>query len=391
MSAFAASTEASVAKIGANTDAATQSGSSGQDAATQEKPFQVGLDKGLGDIVVRVKRKRMAEDEAPNVLLLPQKKSRRGQSLEAVLAQMSMTNEKQAAAQGSSQSPDEDKLVLVCSLADHDKKEPGKRGLDCLDEDTEEQAEKLATPLKRPRRTVDVERAQSGELVRRVASSAPNAQMDFAIWHGMTSGDMVVLQGLLLDPLCDVNYQRHVDGVTALMAAASHCDLAFVDDLLKRGADIAIEDTSGFDASAHAGFNVNAKSQELVQQVLTLLAQSTYVYDTYVVSGLVPLRDIHTAQAPSAVWTDNGMPTAWHDAPIVNFELDVDALLGEDDLVVETERDSVNESDLENEDDENYKYNDYPDEEDEDEDDDDFGETASEDSDDKFGGGRGRY
>ncbi len=89
------------------------------------------------------------------------------------------------------------------------------------------------------------------------------------------------------------------------------------------------------------------------------------------ISGAHKLNETHE----NVVWTQSGIVTAWSDAPIANFELDVDALLA-DQLQHDADRESVNDSDYDNEDDENYRYNDYPDEE-ADEDSDEEGGIAS--------------
>ena len=134
--------------------------------------------------------------------------------------------------------------------------------------------------------------------------------------------------------------------------------------MLKQGADVSLEDKDGFSAIDRVGFSLDNPPFELVASTIELLKNSEFVFDTYIISDEMEINDKvkqptvgekAVAQAgisgahktnethENVVWTQSGIVTAWSDAPIANFELDVDALLA-DELQHDADRESVNDA-----------------------------------------------
>jgi hypothetical protein len=338
------------------------------------------LEAQLSSVLVRVKRKRAELGEAPGVLLVPHKAPRASahETLAGALARLVVSGDGAAGAPRQEQQVPKRRALLVCKLVRDEGEEEagaeegssalgGKRRLEDAGGDA------LDRSLKR--RVVELEVSAQGTYSQRATGPAQHdEQADFAIWHAVQTGQTQPLRALVeTGMLADVNYARRADGVTALMAACSYLDLELISELLERGADVSLEDHAGFDARARIGFSLDDPARDRVLAAVQLLDGADFVYDHYRVKERVEVSAggadgagaaaaSAAAAVPGEVWARKGAPTAWQDAPLADFELDLD-FLG-DELVLDAVDgdDEVPDSDRENENDENYLYNDYPDE-----------------------------
>jgi hypothetical protein len=353
------------------------------------------IEERLSSVLVRVKRKRADVGEAPGVLLVPHKVPRASarETLAGALARLGVSGEGAAAKPRQDEQAAPRRALLVCELVRDEGEEEaaaedaeaaesslapgggcgsggGKRGREGAGEDARDQT------LKR-RRVVELEVSAQGTYSQRTTGPARHdEQADFAIWHAVQTGQTQPLRMLVeTGMLADVNYARRADGVTALMAACSYLDLELISELLERGADVSLEDHAGFDARARIGFSLDDPDRDRLLAAVQLLDGADYVYDHYRVKQRVEVSGCAgagagtdsgtaatTAAVSSDVWTLKGALTAWQDAPLADFELDLDLLSNELVLDAVDDDDEVRDSDRENENDENYMYNDYPDE-----------------------------
>ncbi len=341
------------------------------------------LEAQLSSVLVRVKRKRAELGEAPGLLLVPHKAPRASarETLAGSLARLAMSGDGAAGEPRQEQQAPVRRALLLCELVrdegegdeeagaeDGSSALGGKRRLESAGEDA------LYGSLKR-RRVVELEVSAEGTYSQRATGPVEHdEQADFAIWHAVQTGQMQLLRALVeTGMLADVNYARRADGVTALMAACSYLDLELISELLERGADVSLEDHAGFDARARIGFSLDDPARDRVLAAVQLLDGADFVYDHYRVKERVEVgagsadgagaaAAAAAATVPGEVWARKGAPTAWQDAPLADFELDLD--LSGDELVLDAvdDDDEVRDSDRENENDENYLYNDYPDE-----------------------------
>jgi len=312
-----------------------------------------GDEKKYADVIVRVKRKLADQAVAPLTLVLPHKRSRKSASLVESMGNLGVSE--QATGQAGDKA-EEGNLALVCALVEKGSGRDLKR----------KASDELDIDSKRSK-LVDLQFDKQGIAPRTLRTSS-DSQLDFAVFHAYQTGQLIVALQLLEDPRRDVNFQRSVDGVSVLMAACAHCDEQAVARLVTLGADPYLKDLNGLDSFQHIGRTSELVPNASKTRIQSLLSESEFVYDLYVVKADIDIKDVSTQQQKSSdVWTDQGETNAWTEAPtIANFELDLDRILDEQHMNLDDRLDdesSADEEDYENEDDAHYIYNDYPDEE----------------------------
>ncbi len=325
--------------------------------STNEK--EKANETNLSNIIIRVKRKRSEIPEAPSVLVLPRKAKRSkitkehqdelNIALEKLNFEANVENDGITRIKKTALSR---KRALVCELVD----------------------EKVISSTKK-QKFVRLAYGDNGVMKHMPVMQSQLEQnqdgvMDQLIWEACQYGELDrLLEYISVSETPKPNYQRTVDGVTALMAASVHGNAEATKKLLELGADPLLKDQHGRTAIAVVGKASNdngTQAQRKFAQVVRLLKEADdSVFDTYIVQQEIPVESIQ--QRHGSVCERQGLKTAWQDAPVVSFELDLECMLEDEDLLADAisgcDRSSVDSEDLEDENHENYLYNDYPDEE----------------------------
>jgi len=276
----------------------------------------------LDQISIRVKRKR--GDEAPSLsaFILPHSGKKAKLDFEEAFASLGLSSSKRKG--------------FLCELASSHKRK--------ADVDVQCVSKKCKV----------VELQVKDEKINRVempVSKPFDEDMDYAIWSGFQDGQQNLIENMVTHPF--INYQRESDGVTALMAACSYCNVDLISKLLKVGGDPGIMDCNGFDSWGHLAASLAQPDASTVEKCRSLLNGSEFVYDMYIVKEEVGL------ETDDSIWKPIGNSTGWdkESIPVADFEFNLNQL---DDLAMDENDSDACSSDLDNEDDERYMFNDYP-------------------------------
>lgn len=231
---------------------------------------------------------------------------------------------------------------------------------------------------------VDLELNEKGLRPREVRQRKNDDELDFYLWHAMSCGDLGLVNSVIDDASRDINFQRAADGINALMVACLYADAENVARYLALGADPTLLDNNGHDAAFFLNESAEANRQPaLKEELFRMLGETEYVYDTYVVREEVEFDGASTSESTQSteVWRDSGIFNSWGDSftiadqgvdmigildssqALLNKIQDNDSVGAE--LTFSPEGSEVNESDLDDSDNENYRFNDYPEDEDE--------------------------
>jgi len=354
----------------------------------EEKQFNSSVMEEFAGVVVRVKRRREEGPGAPRTLVLPHAKRPRNQVqadvvLSSALAALKVSELKQqdqdaptALAQSAMSAKSDEsgtkKRALICTLLDGSKQE-----------DEHVVKKRKQAQEKNFLKVVNLQMEGKKLRQRAVTSfsskkdvSLINEEMDYAIWYAWNSGHFMLIDLALDAGKGSINYQRHADGLSPLMVACRCCDKEHIESFLAKGANPALLTWSGSDAASFLLDSPHGMSQpDLKEDLLALLGEGDFVYDTYIIENEVEIDDFGKPEVQDrGIWRDAGVSNTWESGYVIaDFGIDsqflAEASWGEnddakDDLINEIASEAKT-SELDDSNDENYRFNDYPDEEDE--------------------------
>ena len=214
----------------------------------------------------------------------------------------------------------------------------------------------------------------SSEVKSKLKPIEPVPELDFHIWSAFQDGQFGNLLGLLRLERIDVNYQRQIGpAVTSLMAAVYHADEEAVKEMLKLGANPTVGDDRGRDAIAMLDHVTDSAKKERLEALLKEAIPAVeeddgeVVFDIYRVK---PRDDTLVNDLPHS-WGKDNVNVEVVEEVFEMSELGLGGIYGFDEngrqrLVYQDAEveENVDEEVGEDPDDENYRFNDYPDEED---------------------------
>ncbi|GBG26178.1 Ankyrin repeat and EF-hand domain-containing protein 1 [Hondaea fermentalgiana] len=412
------STTAHLTPSGSQPRASTDSSSGAGVGATASSSSPSVSEGRFGRVVVRVKRKRHEIDEAPARILLPQKRVRAEDELASSLQALGV-NKDSASATGAQAATHDGSNGGISSSSSSSamKTDRGrKRAFMCElvpDADVRHahqgygsgsaahQANNSRQHQVKRLKYVDLELSEKGLRPCVGRQRRHDDELDFYLWHAASSGDLGLVNTVIEQPSRDINFQRPADGLSALMIACMYADTENVAKYLALGADPSLVDSQGRNAAAHLDESDPAnRLPDLKEELFRMLGETEYVYDTYVVRQEVEWdcldestnqdgdREMSNSSTPRTdVWRDSGVLNPWGEAvPVADQALDMldlfgpsggdqaifDKLHGDGDdagpnLTFSPAASEAAESELDDSDNELYRFNDYPEDEAEDE------------------------